>query len=118
MQGKEVFRHAVEKLSKPPKPRWRKAGLTADDVDWIVPHQANLRIITRTAKKMGVGDGEGRGHRAGPRQHLRRVDPAGALGRGGRRAHQAPGDLLVAEAIGGGPGLGFGRPALVAMIRH
>jgi 3-oxoacyl-[acyl-carrier-protein] synthase-3 len=33
----------------------RKAGLTADDVDWIVPHQANLRIITRTAQKMGVG---------------------------------------------------------------
>jgi hypothetical protein len=45
----------LKSFLKPPKPRCEKAGLTADDVAWIVPHQANLRIITRTAQKMGVG---------------------------------------------------------------
>jgi 3-oxoacyl-[acyl-carrier-protein] synthase-3 len=51
MQGKEVFRHAVEKLSETAETALQKAGLTADDVAWIVPHQANLRIITRTARR-------------------------------------------------------------------
>ena len=55
MQGKEVFRHAVEKLAQTAHTSLEKAGLTADDVDWIVPHQANLRIIKSTANKMGVG---------------------------------------------------------------
>ncbi len=54
MQGKEVFRHAVEKLAKTADTALEKIGLTGDDVDWIVPHQANLRIIKSTASKMGV----------------------------------------------------------------
>ncbi|MCY4179709.1 MAG: ketoacyl-ACP synthase III [Litoreibacter sp.] len=54
MQGKEVFRHAVEKLAQTAETALEKAGLEASDVDWIVPHQANARIITRTAQKMGV----------------------------------------------------------------
>ena len=55
MQGKEVFRHAVEKLAATAHTALDKAGLGADDVDWIVPHQANLRIIKSTASKLGVG---------------------------------------------------------------
>jgi 3-oxoacyl-[acyl-carrier-protein] synthase-3 len=54
MQGREVFRHAVEKLAETAETALEKAGVTADEIDWIVPHQANLRIITRTAQKMGV----------------------------------------------------------------
>ncbi|MEM7471443.1 MAG: beta-ketoacyl-ACP synthase III [Pseudomonadota bacterium] len=54
MQGKEVFRHAVEKLAETAETALDKAGLVPGDVDWIVPHQANARIITRTAQKMGV----------------------------------------------------------------
>ena len=54
MQGKEVFRHAVEKLAKTADTALEKIGMTGDDVDWIVPHQANLRIIKSTASKMGV----------------------------------------------------------------
>jgi 3-oxoacyl-[acyl-carrier-protein] synthase-3 len=54
MQGKEVFRHAVEKLAETAHTSLGKLGLTGADVDWIVPHQANLRIIKSTAQKMGV----------------------------------------------------------------
>ncbi len=54
MQGKEVFRHAVEKLAITAQAAMDQAGVTADDIDWVVPHQANLRIIKGTAKKMGI----------------------------------------------------------------
>ena len=54
MQGKEVFRHAVEKLALTAQAAMDQAGVTADDIDWVVPHQANLRIINGTAKKMGI----------------------------------------------------------------
>ena len=52
MHGKEVFRHAVEKLAETAHAALAKAGLTAEDVAWIVPHQANIRIIEGTAKRM------------------------------------------------------------------
>ncbi|MEM9735539.1 MAG: beta-ketoacyl-ACP synthase III, partial [Pseudomonadota bacterium] len=54
MLGREVFRHAVEKLSAVADEVMEKVGVQAGDLDWIVPHQANLRIITGTAKKAGV----------------------------------------------------------------
>jgi 3-oxoacyl-[acyl-carrier-protein] synthase-3 len=54
MQGKEVFRHAVEKLADTAHAALDKAGLSGADVDWIVPHQANLRIIKATAQRMQV----------------------------------------------------------------
>ena len=54
MQGKEVFRHAVEKLAITAQTAITKAGVQAEDIDWVVPHQANLRIINGTAKKMGI----------------------------------------------------------------
>ncbi|WP_147124892.1 beta-ketoacyl-ACP synthase III [Shimia ponticola] len=54
MQGKEVFRHAVEKLAGSAKTSLQDAGLTTDDIDWIVPHQANLRILKSTADKLSV----------------------------------------------------------------
>lgn len=54
MQGKEVFRHAVEKLAITAQTAITKASVQAEDIDWVVPHQANLRIINGTAKKMGI----------------------------------------------------------------
>ncbi|MEM6728997.1 MAG: 3-oxoacyl-[acyl-carrier-protein] synthase III C-terminal domain-containing protein, partial [Pseudomonadota bacterium] len=54
MQGKEVFRHAVEKLAGTARDTLAKAGLTPDDIDWIVPHQANLRILKATAERLNV----------------------------------------------------------------
>ena len=54
MEGPEVFKHAVSKLAATGKEALKKAGLTGDDVDWLVPHQANLRIISSTAGKVGL----------------------------------------------------------------
>ncbi len=54
MQGREVFKHAVSKLAEAGEEVLDAAGLTADDVDWVVPHQANLRIIASTARKVGI----------------------------------------------------------------
>jgi len=101
MEGKEVFRHAVEKLAQTAHAALDRAGLGADDVDWIVPHQANLRIITRTAQKMGVGMDrvivtvQDHGNTSAASIPL-------ALSIGVARGQIKPGDLLVAEAIGGG----------------
>ena len=54
MEGKEVFRHAVEKLSTTALEAIDQAGLTTDDVDWIVPHQANKRILEGMSKRLKV----------------------------------------------------------------
>ncbi|NIQ95428.1 MAG: 3-oxoacyl-ACP synthase, partial [Desulfuromonadales bacterium] len=48
------FKHAVTKLAEAGTAAMDKVGVTAQDIDWIVPHQANLRIITKTAEKMNV----------------------------------------------------------------
>ena len=101
MEGREVFRHAVEKLAETAHAALEKAGLGAADVDWIVPHQANLRIITRTAQKMGVDMDrvvvtvQDHGNTSAASIPL-------ALSVGVARGQIKPGDLLVAEAIGGG----------------
>ena len=54
MKGREVFRHAVVNLADVLNEVLSDAGLTSDDVDWVVPHQANARILDATAKKLGL----------------------------------------------------------------
>jgi 3-oxoacyl-[acyl-carrier-protein] synthase-3 len=54
MKGREVFRHAVVNLASVMNEVLETAGLSADDVDWVVPHQANARILEATAKKLGL----------------------------------------------------------------
>ncbi len=54
MRGKEVFRHAVTNLSSVMREVLELAQMTSDDVDWIVPHQANRRILDGTAQKLGL----------------------------------------------------------------
>jgi len=54
MKGREVFRHAVVNLSGVLNEVLEAAGLSAADVDWVVPHQANARILDATAKKLGL----------------------------------------------------------------
>ncbi|WP_294174132.1 beta-ketoacyl-ACP synthase III [uncultured Sphingomonas sp.] len=54
MKGREVFRHAVVNLADVLTEVLGVAGLTADEVDWVVPHQANARIIDATARKLGL----------------------------------------------------------------
>jgi 3-oxoacyl-[acyl-carrier-protein] synthase-3 len=101
MQGREVFRHAVEKLAQTAHTSLEKAGLTAEDVDWIVPHQANLRIITATAQRMQVPmervvmTVQDHGNTSAASIPL-------ALSVGRQRGQIKEGDLIVTEAIGGG----------------
>ena len=54
MSGREVFRHAVVNLSDVVHEALEANGLKPDSVDWIVPHQANKRILVGTAKKLGL----------------------------------------------------------------
>ena len=101
MQGKEVFRHAVEKLAETAHAALDKAGLTGADVDWIVPHQANLRIIKATAQRMQVPmervvvTVQDHGNTSAASIPL-------ALSVGKRRGQIREGDVTVMEAIGGG----------------
>ena len=101
MQGREVFRHAIEKLVQTAHAALEKAGLTSADIDWIVPHQANLRIITATAQRMQVPmervvvTVQDHGNTSAASIPL-------ALSVGRDRGQIKPGDLIVTEAIGGG----------------
>jgi 3-oxoacyl-[acyl-carrier-protein] synthase III len=54
MKGREVFRHAVVNLADVMSEVLEEAGLTSADVDWVVPHQANARILDATARKLGL----------------------------------------------------------------
>ena len=101
MEGKEVFRHAVEKLAETAHTALERAGLGPGDVDWIVPHQANLRIIKATAQRMGlpmdrvVLTVQDHGNTSAASIPL-------ALSVGKARGQIRQGDLVVTEAIGGG----------------
>lgn len=101
MQGQEVFKHAVSKLAATGETAMAAAGVTAADIDWVVPHQANLRIISRTAKKMGVSMDkvvqtvQDHGNTSAASIPL-------ALSVAAARGQIKRGDLLLMEAIGGG----------------
>ncbi len=101
MQGREVFRHAVEKLAGTAQASLDSLKFTGADVDWLVPHQANLRIIKSTAQKLGlemervVLTVQEHGNTSAASIPL-------ALSVGVERGQIQPGDLLLTEAIGGG----------------
>ena len=101
MKGKEVFRHAVVNLAAVLNEALEAAGHTADEVDWVVPHQANKRILDATAKKLGLD----------PARVIVTVDQHAntsaasvplALDTAVRDGRIKPGDLIVLEAMGGG----------------
>ncbi|MFD0915600.1 beta-ketoacyl-ACP synthase III [Pseudahrensia aquimaris] len=54
MQGKEVFKHAVAMITDVIEDAFEATGLSADDIDWFIPHQANKRIIDASAKKLNI----------------------------------------------------------------
>tara|TARA_R110000787_G_scaffold36963_4_gene94222 strand:- start:624 stop:1595 length:972 start_codon:yes stop_codon:yes gene_type:complete len=101
MQGNQVFRHAVAKLAETATTAMERAGVTGADVDWIVPHQANIRIIQGTAKKLDlpmekvVVTVQDHGNTSAASIPL-------ALSVGVQRGQIKQGDLIVTEAIGGG----------------
>ena len=101
MEGKEVFRHAVEKLSETAETAMARAGVGADEIDWVVPHQANIRIINSTARKMGVPmtkvvtTVQDHGNTSAASIPL-------ALSVAKQNGQLKENDLIVTEAIGGG----------------
>lgn len=56
MEGREVFKHAVGMITDVIEDAYTKAGITSEDIDWFVPHQANKRIIDASAKKLGIAE--------------------------------------------------------------
>lgn len=56
MEGREVFKHAVGMITDVIEATFAEAGITADDLDWFVPHQANKRIIDASARKLGIAE--------------------------------------------------------------
>jgi 3-oxoacyl-[acyl-carrier-protein] synthase III len=101
MKGREVFRHAVVNLASVMTEALDAAGLAADDVDWVVPHQANARILDATARKLGLP----------PEKVVVTVDQHAntsaasvplALDQAVKDGRVKRGDLLVLEAMGGG----------------
>jgi len=101
MEGREVFKHAVGMVTDVIKACFAEAGITAEDIDWFVPHQANRRIIDASADKLGIArekvvitvDVHGNTSAASIPLAL---DAAVADGR------IKPGDLVMIEAMGGG----------------
>jgi 3-oxoacyl-[acyl-carrier-protein] synthase-3 len=101
MKGREVFRHAVVNLAGVLTEVLSSAGLTAADVDWVVPHQANARILDATAKKLGL-----------PREKVvmtvdRHANTSAAsvplaFDTAIRDGRIKRGDIVVLEAMGGG----------------
>lgn len=101
MKGQEVFRHAVTNLADVLREVMAAAGLSVAEIDWVVPHQANRRILDATARKLGLP----------PERVIVTVDQHAntsaasvplALDAGVRDGRIKPGDLLVLEAMGGG----------------
>ena len=101
MKGREVFRHAVVNLADVLNEVLTAAGHTAEEVDWVVPHQANKRILDATAKKLGLD----------PARVIVTVDQHAntsaasvplALDVAVKDGRIKQGDLIVLEAMGGG----------------
>jgi 3-oxoacyl-[acyl-carrier-protein] synthase-3 len=101
MNGKEVFRHAVQKLADVVEETLAANGLTSGAIDWLVPHQANQRIIDSTARKLGMSSDKvvstiaRHGNTSAASIPLALAE---AVGDG--RIKQ--GDLVLTEAMGGG----------------
>ncbi len=101
MRGQEVFRHAVVNLSDVLKEVLEVTGVRAEELDWIVPHQANARILDATARKLGIA----------PEKVVVTVDRHAntsaasvplALDVARKDGRIKPGDLVMLEAMGGG----------------
>jgi 3-oxoacyl-[acyl-carrier-protein] synthase-3 len=101
MQGSEVFKVAVTTLSRIVDETLESNGLSRGDIDWLVPHQANIRIIAATARKLGmpmervVVTVEEHGNTSAASVPL-------ALDVAVRDGRIKPGELLLLEAFGGG----------------
>ena len=101
MEGREVFKHAVAMITDVIEDVFAQGGITADELDWFVPHQANKRIIDASARKLGIAE----------EKVVVTVDRHGntsaasvplALAEAVADGRIKKGDLVLLEAMGGG----------------
>lgn len=107
MHGKEIFRHAVAKMAESVERNLATTGLALDDIDWLVPHQANMRILQSTAKRLNIPD----------ERVILTVDKHAntsaasiplALSLAADEGKFSPGDLIATPALGAGLTWGSG----------
>ena len=101
MKGREVFRHAVVNLAEVLNEVLAEAGLSSDDVDWVVPHQANARILDATARKLGL-PAEKVVVTVDEHANTSAASVPLALDTAVRDGRIKQGDIVVLEAMGGG----------------
>ncbi|AMS42957.1 beta-ketoacyl-ACP synthase III [Aminobacter aminovorans] len=101
MEGREVFKHAVGMITDVIEDVFAQTGVSADTLDWFVPHQANKRIIDASAKKLGIAE-----DKAVVTVHLHGNTSAAsvplALSAAAADGRIKKGDLVMLEAMGGG----------------
>lgn len=101
MKGREVFRHAVVNLAEVLKEVIEQAGFKMSDIDWLVPHQANARILEATAKKLGLPP-EKVVMTVAQHANTSAASVPLALDQAVRDGRIREGDLVMLEAMGGG----------------
>lgn len=101
MEGREVFRHAVVNIADTIKESLAATGLSVDDIDWFVPHQANKRILDGTAKRIGLPP-EKVVITVGEQGNTSAASVPLALDTAVRDGRIKRGDLVLLEAMGGG----------------
>jgi 3-oxoacyl-[acyl-carrier-protein] synthase-3 len=101
MKGREVFRHAVNNLASVMDESLVAAGLVPGDVDWVVPHQANARILDATARKLGLA-AEKVVVTVDQHANTSAASVPLALDTAVRDGRIKPGQIVVLEAMGGG----------------
>jgi 3-oxoacyl-[acyl-carrier-protein] synthase-3 len=101
MKGSEVFRHAVTNLTSVLREVLDDAGLSAEQVDWVVPHQANARILEATARKLGL-PAEKVIMTVDQHANTSAASVPLALDQAVRDGRIKPGQIAVLEAMGGG----------------
>lgn len=101
MQGREVFKHAVGKISDVVKAVFEQTGYTNEDLNWFVPHQANRRIIDAAGKKLGI-PAEKTILTVDKHANTSAASVPLALAVGVKDGRIKPGDLVMIEAMGGG----------------
>ena len=101
MNGKEVFRHAVTRLASAVDEALAANGLTRAQIDWLVPHQANLRIIDAMGKRLGLAR-ERVVVTVDRHANTSAASVPLALAEAWHDGRIRPGDLVLMEALGGG----------------
>jgi 3-oxoacyl-[acyl-carrier-protein] synthase-3 len=101
MKGREVFRHAVVNLAEVLKEVLEETGHSPSDIDWLVPHQANARILDATARKLNL-PAEKVVMTVGQHANTSAASVPLALDQAVRDGRIVQGDLVVLEAMGGG----------------